>query len=131
VLLYGDTVTESMRRAITETDRRRTAQLAYNTEHDITPETVRKAIRTSLAQEVSAHRIAREAINAGEDEYDREQLIVELEAEMLAAAEELEFERAAALRDRIAVLKEKEQATANAPPKATGRGGRQIRRSRA
>ena len=130
VLLYGDRVTESMRRAITETDRRRDAQRAYNAEHHVTPETIRKAIRTSLSQEVAAHRIAREAIHAGEDEYDREQRIAELEAEMLAAAEELEFERAAALRDRIAALKEKDQAAADAPPKSTGRGGRQIRKSR-
>ncbi|MHC4718571.1 MAG: helicase-related protein, partial [Planctomycetota bacterium] len=129
VLLYGDRVTESMRRAITETDRRRTAQVAYNAEHDITPETVRKAIRTSLSQEVAAHRIAREAIGASEDEYDREQRIAELEAEMLTAAEDLEFERAAQLRDRIAALKEKEQAAADAPPKSTGRGGRQKKRS--
>ncbi len=128
VLLYGDKVTELMRRAITETDRRRVAQLAYNTEHNITPETIRKAIRTSLLDEVAAHKIAREAIGASEDEYDREQQIVELEAEMLTAAEDLEFERAAQLRDRISVLKEKAQAAADAPPKSTGPGGRQKRK---
>ncbi len=110
VLLYGDTVTRSMQQAIDETTRRRDTQLAYNAENNITPQTIRKAIRTALADELSARRVAREAISASENEYDRTELVARLEAEMLEAAEALEFERAAGLRDRIAELKDEEEA---------------------
>ena len=113
VLLYGDKVTRSMQQAIDETTRRREMQRAYNAENDITPETIRKAIRNALADELSAVRVAREAISASEDEYDRTELITRLEAEMLEAAEALEFERAATLRDRIASLK-------GSPPQPAG-----------
>ena len=108
VILYGDKVTDSMRRAIDETDRRRTAQLAYNVENNITPHTIQKAIRSTLADQFAAHRIAREAISASEDEYDRTALITEMEVDMLEAAEALEFEKAAMLRDRIKLLQAKE-----------------------
>jgi len=106
VILYADTVTPSMQRAMDETNRRRAIQVAYNAEHGITPKTIVKAIRTGLEHELEAARIAREAVHMDEAEYDREELIVMLEAEMLAAAEELEFEKAARLRDRIAELKD-------------------------
>ncbi len=106
VYLYGDKVTNSMRRAIDETDRRREIQLKYNQEHGITPDTVRKAIRQGLALELSAMRRVREAVRADEGEYDRDELLVELEKEMLQAAEELDFEKAAALRDHITELRD-------------------------
>jgi len=105
VLLYADTVTDSMQRAIAETNRRRQAQLAYNAKHGITPRTIVKAIRTGLSDQVAARRIARQAIGVSEDEYDLTEFIAELEAEMLQAADALQFERAAELRDRIAELK--------------------------
>ena len=108
VLLYADKVTDSMTKAIDETTRRRKLQSEYNEANGITPETVTKAIRNALAEELSAHRVAREAIHATEDEYDRTELITRLEAEMLEAAEALEFELAASLRDRIAKLKDEE-----------------------
>ena len=127
VLLYADVVTESMRRAIGETERRREAQLKYNADNDIQPETIRKAIRNTLAQEVGARRTAREAVHASESEYDQDELIAELEAEMLTAAEELEFERAAQLRDRIMRLKGEGEPAGEAPPKKTGRGGKSRR----
>jgi len=131
VVLYGDMVTESMRRAIAETSRRRDAQLAFNAEHDITPETVRKAIRSTLSEQVSARRVAREAIRASESEYDQAELLAELEGAMFAAAETLEFERAAQLRDRIAKLKGEDSsrpkpAQGDAPP--NGRRPRSKRR---
>jgi len=101
VILYADQITEAMDKAISECERRRKKQLAYNKEHNITPQTVRKAIRQSLEIETRAHRTAREAIHADETEYDRTELIAMLEKEMLEAAEALEFEKAAAIRDRI------------------------------
>ena len=105
VLLYGDRVSEAMQKAIDETERRRVVQEAYNAEHNITPETIRKAITVTLTDEAHAREVARQAIHASENEYDRVELIAELEREMLRAAEDLEFERAARLRDEIAELK--------------------------
>jgi len=104
VILYADTVTNSMDRAIRETNRRRELQEEYNVSHGITPETIRKAIRTSLETEFMARRIAQEALTEDEQEYDREELIGILEKDMLEAAEQLEFERAAELRDKIKEL---------------------------
>lgn len=108
VFLYADKVTESMQRAIDETERRRALQIAYNEEHGITPETIRKAIRRGIEEEISARKIEREATGA-EDEtvYITQEYIAELEKEMLDAAENLEFERAAALRDKIGELSKK------------------------
>ena len=105
VLLYGDRVTDSMRQAIDETNRRREKQLAYNEEHGITPETIRKAVRSGLAEVLRARRTARDAIQASEREFNTAEYIAELEKEMFAAAEGLEFEKAARLRDKILQLK--------------------------
>ena len=102
VVLYGDRVTDSMQRAIDETHRRRALQAAYNREHGITPETIRKGIRTGIEAEAQAHAQANAAVGrADEAQYITEEYLAELEAEMLAAADALEFERAAGLRDRI------------------------------
>ena len=102
VILYADKVTDSMQRAIDETDRRRKLQEAYNQEHGITPETIRKSIRAGIEAEAAAHAQANAAVGrTDETQYITEEYLAELEAEMLAAAEALEFERAAALRDRI------------------------------
>jgi excinuclease ABC subunit B len=106
VFLYADTVTESMRKAIDETQRRRTIQLAYNKEHNITPETIRKAVRQSLTEQIKARHVAREALNVGESEYDKVELAGQIEREMYEAAEALDFERAAMLRDQLRQLKE-------------------------
>jgi len=106
VILYGDTVTGSMQRAMDETNRRRKIQLAYNEKHGITPETIRKEIKHGLAEELRARKAAQEAVHFSENEYDRTELIAELEKEMLAAAEALEFEKAAKLRDQIQELKD-------------------------
>jgi len=105
VILYADKITLSMQRAIDETQRRRKLQLEYNREHAITPETIVKAIRRGIEEETSARAIARSAV--GRDELGDATLEYAnaLEAEMLAAAESLEFERAAALRDKILALR--------------------------
>jgi excinuclease ABC subunit B len=131
VYLYADRVTDAMRQAIDETTRRRELQLEYNAEHGITPQTVRKAIRTALADQLRARVVAREAIHATEDEFDTTELLAQLEAEMHEAAEKLEFERAAVLRDRIEAIKspgEGEEDAVDRVPKKTLRGGRQARR---
>src|SRR4051795_9522969 len=105
VILYADKTTESMQRAIDETQRRRDIQLAYNVKHGITPESVRSAINTGIEEEIEAHKVAQEAAGLAGDDYVTEEYLEELHGEMLAAAQTLEFERAAALRDKIAQLK--------------------------
>ena len=108
VILYADTVTDSMQRAIDETNRRRALQMAYNTEHGITPETIRKAIRKGIEEEIEARRIEREASGVqAETQFITQEYLRELEAEMLSAADKLDFERAALLRDRVNDLKKK------------------------
>jgi excinuclease ABC subunit B len=105
VILYADTVTDSMRRAIDETRRRRALQEEYNRQHGITPETIRKNIRAGIESEAQAHRQASAAAGqSDDDQYITQQYIAELQTEMMAAADALEFERAAALRDRITQL---------------------------
>jgi len=106
VILYADKVTDSMQTAIDETSRRREIQLAYNEEHGITPETIRKAIRRGIEEEISARQIVKDTVKVDETAYVTQEFINELEAEMLKAAEQLEFERAAQLRDRVMQLKQ-------------------------
>jgi excinuclease ABC subunit B len=109
VLMYADKETDAMRAAIGETDRRRAIQLAYNAEHGITPETVRKGISEMsefLAMEDRAPR-KRRGKRAAEfaDPTELERTIVALEEEMLAAADDLRFEEAARLRDELKELR--------------------------
>jgi len=101
VILYADTTTSAMTEAIEETNRRREIQLAYNREHDITPETIRKEIRKGIEEEISGRDVARTAVRETEAEYVSQEALRELEVEMREAAESLEFERAAEIRDRI------------------------------
>ncbi len=106
VILYADTVTPSMQQAIDETNRRREVQLRYNQEHGITPETIHKAIRRGLELELAGSRKAREAVSMDAKTYSRTELIEQMTKEMLEAAERLEFEVAAGLRDKIQQLKD-------------------------
>jgi excinuclease ABC subunit B len=101
VILYADQVTDSMARAIEETTRRRDRQLAYNHEHGITPQSIHKAIRAGIESEVQGRRAARLAVHLSDKDFARTELVRELESQMHQAAERLEFERAAELRDRI------------------------------
>jgi excinuclease ABC subunit B len=109
VLMYADRITESMRRAIDETDRRRGIQLEFNREHGITPQTVKKAIAESWAEAdyVDLSTVAEES----ESYIPLDQIpkqIANLEKQMRDAAAQLEFEQAAELRDRIQRLKQQE-----------------------
>jgi excinuclease ABC subunit B len=99
-------VTESMQKAIDETARRRKIQLQYNKEHNITPETIRKEIRTGLEMELKAGKTAREALRFEETDFEKVELAGQIEKEMLEAAEALDFEKAAYLRDRLKELKD-------------------------
>ncbi|MBQ8161159.1 MAG: excinuclease ABC subunit UvrB [Clostridia bacterium] len=101
VIMYGDTVTDSMMRAITETNRRRGIQKAYNDANGITPETVRSSIREVL--EIT--RQVEEASPAPMDEDERAAVMARIEEEMLNAAASLEFEKAAKLRDQLLELR--------------------------
>ncbi|XEC95416.1 excinuclease ABC subunit UvrB [Paenibacillus tarimensis] len=108
VIMYGDKVTDSMDRAMKETERRRTIQLAYNREHGITPQTIRKKIYDVIEATKVAEQKA-DYLTGGElgkmSKKERQKLIERLEAEMKSAAKNLQFERAAELRDALLELK--------------------------
>ncbi len=106
VFLYADKVTESMQKAIDETNRRRKIQLKYNKEHNITPETIKKEIRKSLTEQIKARQTARQAVRFDSGEYEKVELASQIEKEMLEAAQSLDFERAAFLRDQLRELKD-------------------------
>jgi excinuclease ABC subunit B len=106
VLLYADAMTPAMQQAIDETNRRREKQLAYNREHGITPQTIQKEIRRGIELELRARQTARAALAVDEEDFDKGELLAELEKRMLEAAANLEFERAAMLRDQLKQVKE-------------------------
>jgi excinuclease ABC subunit B len=105
VVMYADEVTPAMQEAIDETDRRRTKQVAYNAAHGITPRTIKKAIRRGIELELRARKTAKAALSGDEKEYDRAELLAELEKQMLEAAQSLEFEKAASIRDKVKEIK--------------------------
>ncbi len=105
VIMYADTVTGSMKKAIDETTRRREKQIEFNRAHNITPVSVRKAIREGIEGLKRASEIVLETAGQTEEKYARESLIAELQQEMKTCARNLQFERAAELRDRIKSLK--------------------------
>lgn len=107
VILYADRMTESMQQAIDETQRRREMQIEYNKQHGITPTTIRKEIRSGIEAESQARAKAHAAVgNTQESEQKQAELLAQLETDMLQAAAELDFERAAKLRDEIANLRD-------------------------
>ena len=122
VILYGDTVTGSMERAIAETNRRRAIQQAFNEEHGITPTTVIRDLGTTVEEEVR-ERI--EEVQGNLDQVpleEREEKARQLEAEMLEAAQALDFEKAALLRDQVQRLRgEESQTVVKSPAKRRGK----------
>ncbi len=108
-ILYADRITASMRQAMDETGRRRKLQVAYNERHGITPRSVEKAIREGIetTAKEEAQETVRDAVGFDPDRFDIEQVVAEMEREMEGYARNLQFERAAAVRDQIAELREK------------------------
>jgi excinuclease ABC subunit B len=121
VILYADKVTDSMQRAMEETTRRREAQLKYNAEHNITPRSVQTAINMGLEDEIAARKMVQEVAGAKPEDFVTQEFLEELHNEMLKAAANLEFERAAELRDRIAQLKGEKVATPQVKKPRRGR----------
>jgi len=131
VILYADRMTASMQTAIEETQRRRKLQEAHNLEHGITPETVRKGVSASILQAAENRKRARDMVRIDTtSERITEDYLKTMEEEMLAAAENLEFERAAALRDKIVRMRERiGQPVESDVPDERMVGGRQRKRS--
>ncbi|MFN3192052.1 MAG: excinuclease ABC subunit UvrB [Aureliella sp.] len=108
VILYADKITDSMRAAIDETERRRKIQMEYNEANGITPESVVRKIKAGIQAAAQAHQRARNAIQGNASEQVvTEEYLDRLEKEMLSAAEDMEFERAASLRDKLMAMREK------------------------
>ncbi|MFH1858342.1 MAG: excinuclease ABC subunit UvrB [Candidatus Omnitrophota bacterium] len=106
VIMYADTLTGSMKRAISETNRRRKLQLEYNQTHGITPRSIQKAIRDGIEAVRQAEELVTEVADEEREEQELRSLIAELEEEMLLAARNLQFERAAYFRDQIRELEQ-------------------------
>jgi excinuclease ABC subunit B len=140
VILYADTITPAMQKAIDETSRRRQTQMAFNAEHGITPQTIQKAIRSGLETEIRARQTVQEAIHSDDQQLDQTEIVKLLEEEMLQAAQNLEFERAAQLRDKIneirgvplirsgSVMPDAPEQPKIWQPKGKGRGSRRAAR---
>jgi len=109
VIMYADTITDSMRRAMEETERRRKLQTQYNIEHGITPQTIRKAVRDliSISKKVAAEELRMEKDPESMSREELEKLINDVSKQMRKAAAELNFEAAAQLRDKMIELKQK------------------------
>ena len=105
VIMYGDSVSEAMRKTIDECERRRRIQIAFNREHNITPRTVEKAIKTGIEAWAEAEDLVREVAGQDKEEFDFARKVSELERQMEIAARNLEFEKAARLRDRLQEMK--------------------------
>ena len=111
VIMYADKITDSMQRAIDETNRRREIQLAHNKKYGIIPQTIKKPIENNLLSLVASYRdlediVAEEMVDLGIEKKDLPKLITKLEKDMHKAAKILDFERAAEIRDRLKKLRE-------------------------
>jgi len=107
VILYADVMTNSIKKFIETTEYRRSKQLAYNKEHNITPKSTKRELQLSIGELTKAREIEASVIRESGGSYRTAELVRELEAEMIEAAENLQFEKAAILRDQIAELKQK------------------------
>jgi excinuclease ABC subunit B len=116
VIMYADNMTGSMKRAIAESDRRRRIQLEFNKQNKITPRSIQKAIRYGIEDLEEAEVFVQDLTGQNRDEYELNRYIAELEYEMELAARNLQFERAAQLRDEIKSLRDTLAAKAKGVP---------------
>ncbi len=107
VIMYADNITGSLKRAMDETNRRRALQLEYNKKNNITPRSIQKAIREGIEMLQDAEEVEMEALGVKAGGYETEKIIEELEYEMDLAARNLQFEKAAVIRDKITDLKKR------------------------
>jgi excinuclease ABC subunit B len=105
VIMYADTITDSMKATISETNRRRKSQIEYNIRNNIKPQTVKRAIQKSLGVMDDAKKIAGFALKETKVDYETQEVLYHLESEMRESAEKLDFEKAATLRDKIKEIK--------------------------
>ncbi|MBQ8232105.1 MAG: excinuclease ABC subunit UvrB [Lachnospiraceae bacterium] len=111
VIMYADMITDSMRAAIDETNRRRQIQMKYNEEHGITPQTIKKAVRDliSISKEIAKEEVRFEKDPESMDRKELEKLVADVQKKMQKAAADLNFEAAAELRDKMIELKKRLQ----------------------
>ncbi|HOX54361.1 MAG TPA: UvrB/UvrC motif-containing protein, partial [Candidatus Omnitrophota bacterium] len=105
VIMYADTITDSMRKAIQESQRRREKQVEFNQKNKITPQSIKKAIRDGIEELEEAEGLVRQSSGESDDEFEFNSIISGLEYEMELAARNLQFEKAAKIRDKIKELK--------------------------
>jgi len=105
VIMYADTLTGSIKKAISESGRRRKIQLEFNKDHKITPRSIQKAIKEGIEDLAHADEFVRDLTGQAKDEFELNSFIAELEYEMELAARNLQFEKAATIRDKIKELK--------------------------
>jgi excinuclease ABC subunit B len=133
VILYADVMTNSIKKFIETTEYRRKKQLEYNKQHGITPKTVKRELQLSLAELTKAREVEASVVRETRGGYRTAELLRELEAEMLEAAENLQFEKAAILRDEITELKKDGGSNRGSPDSfvgATGPSKRQVKYDR-
>ena len=126
VHLYADVMTDSIKTFIATTEYRRQKQLAYNQEHGITPKTVKRELQLSLEELTRSRAVEASVVREAGGSYKTTELLRELEQEMIEAAENLEFEKAAILRDQINELKQGKEPAAT----PAGNGGRKMKYDR-
>jgi len=107
VIMYADTVTDSMKKSIFESSRRRAIQIEFNKKNNITPRSIEKAIKEGIEDIADAESFVQGLTGEGKEDYEMREYIAGLEYEMELAARNLQFEQAALLRDKIHALKEK------------------------
>ena len=105
VIMYADTMTGSMKRAIAESDRRRKIQLDFNKKNKITPRSIQKAIRAGIEDLEEAQEFVVDLTGQNKDEYELNKYVAQLQYEMELAARNLQFEKAAIIRDEIKEIK--------------------------
>jgi excinuclease ABC subunit B len=127
VHLYADVMTNSIKKFIATTEYRRAKQLAYNQEHHITPKSIKRELQLSLAELTKAREVEASVVREAKGGYATAELVRELEAEMLEAAENLQFEKAAILRDQVNALQEGQSAETVVAPRRQVKYDRKLR----